>query len=123
MTHDPPGTPSAAAADSPPRAKPRLWLWFVVGFLIVSFGLLLFVRTTALHPSGRFMVTVWLWQWYLFEFGEIARGLAGPRLLGPGNRDPAAAIVAALQHVLLAIGAGVASMAVGWLVHRLRGLR
>lgn len=62
-----------------PRVRPRLLRWFAVGFGVSFVGMLLLVTHVAMHPSGAFLVSCRLWQYYLIErrsaFGPSARTL------------------------------------------------
>ena len=97
------------------KRKLRLWLWFVIGFLLVFIGMSVTVTMYAMHPSGQFVVECSLWEYYLTEF----RGAAGPQVLGPGTGGLAAALKTALQHLLISAGGGTVFLGIGWIASRL----
>jgi hypothetical protein len=99
------------------RALPRMWPWFVTGFLIVFVAMLFAVTKYSMLPSGRAVVASPLWRYYVIE-GRRALGTSGA--LGPASGSSSMAIGTALGHMFWSMVAGTASVAVGAVVHSLR---
>jgi hypothetical protein len=95
--------------------KPRLWRWFVIGFLVVFATLSVTVKMLALHPSGMRVIQCRLW-WYYFL--EVQR--ASHDTLGPGSGDASAAFETILEHLLVSCAGGVGMVGIAWLVHLLK---
>ncbi|MGD9128256.1 MAG: hypothetical protein PVH19_12840 [Planctomycetia bacterium] len=94
--------------EEKPASKRRLWLWFVVGFLVVFLVMSFAMKMLALHPSGQFARYCPLWKYYIIEI----RRAMGPssRMLGPTSGCSAAAITVAFQHILCSAVGGFVSL-------------
>jgi hypothetical protein len=104
--------------DNQPARKGRLWPWFVIGFLIVFVGLALAVTMLSLHPSGRYVVSCKLWQYYVLEFRKWLNSSGN---LGPTTGNDERALLMLCQHVLFSLAGGAAALAIGWVVRKVRG--
>lgn len=100
-----------------PRSKGRLWPWFLMGFLLVFIGLALTLTMSAMHPSGAFVVASPLWMYYLLE---IQRAWTATDAIGPDSGSTSAAIVVALQHILISLAGGAVFLGIGWGWHKVR---
>ena len=96
----------------------RLWLWFVIGFLLVFIMMALFVTMYSLHPSGNAAVACRLWEYYFIEF----RRVVGPynNILGPATGSSSTAIETAFFHVLFSVIGGAVLAGVGWCVRKIK---
>jgi hypothetical protein len=91
----------------------RLWLWFIVGFLLVFIGL------AAAYPihffDGRAVYATKLWHYY---FLEIRQAWSASGNLGPTSGNAGAALGTAAIHVLFAVLGGAVAMAFGWFIRK-----
>lgn len=99
-----------------PVRRPRLWPWFIVGFLLVFVGLLLFFTRILMHPSGAYAVEYPLWRYY----GSVIPRLFGVRYLGPATVNDSYLLPTVAFHLLLSAGGGCVALGLGWLIRRLR---
>ena len=95
-----------------PKRRPRLWPWFVGGFLACFVGML--VGATALSYRGNALWQVPLWYFYWLEFPNPF----GFRAIGPN--DGSAFYVYALQHLGASLVSGAAMVGLRWLVGKVR---
>jgi hypothetical protein len=98
--------------------RPRLWLWFVAGLLIVFVGMLFVVTMFTSDPSGEYLVRCKLWQYYVIELqrAQHPRG----NLIGPLTPEHPAVGTIALQHLLISIAGGGVALAAGWVLRRIK---
>lgn len=102
------------------RPRKRWWLWFLAGFLVVFVGTSLTITMYSMRPSGDGVVACKLWQYYLIE---IRRALTSPGVAGPASGSGSAALVTALQHLLVSAAGGAVVMGIGWLIYKVKGHR
>jgi hypothetical protein len=99
--------------EQPAKKGPRLWLWFVLGFLIVFVGLALL---WPMHfNDGRSLRQTWLWQYYMLAI-ELERNSSGN--LGPTSGNAAAAMRVFGMHLVLSAGGGIVNAAIGWAIRK-----
>ena len=101
-----------------PRHKRRLWLWFVVGFLIVLVGMSVTITMYSMRPSGDALVVCKLWQYYVIE---IRRALSSSNALGPASGSGSDAVTTAFQHFLCSVAGGAVMMGIGWGFYKVKG--
>jgi hypothetical protein len=94
-------------------------VWFLAGFLIVFVGMLLFLKTYDLLPSGRGIVQVSLWQYYEQRIPK----LFAAQPLGSGTRGSSGLMTTLFQHVISAALGGIVALAIGWKVEKRRQRR
>jgi hypothetical protein len=102
-----------------PSRQRGLWLWFLVGFVIVFVGMSFFVTMHAMHPSGGFaVIRCSLWQYYAIE---IPRTFSlAPRNLGPATGS-SSVVETALMHLIFSVVGGVAMLGIGLFVRKMKG--
>jgi hypothetical protein len=100
---------STSALEIPKRRVLRKW--FMVGFLVVFVGLLLFGRQISLVPSGRAAVETRLWQYYWIQLNQSLRSSGN---LGPTTGSGQVAVVTFLEHVFCSVIGGAIVLGVGW---------
>jgi hypothetical protein len=61
--------------------RPRIW--FFIGFVLVFVGILLFVQTYEMLPSGEGVIKVSLWHYYGVAFHNAFM----PHAFGPGTNS------------------------------------
>lgn len=105
--------------DGQSRPPARLWLWFLVGFLIVFVGMLHFFKIYDMHPSGRGIVRINLWQYYSWRVPQLFT----VQEMGPGNTTSSAVFRTLTQHSICAGLGGLVAGMIGWKVHRRRQQR
>ena len=104
-------TPSLIDGNKiPPRRRSSLWIWFVVGFLIVL--ILLAITLTVNRYNGRGLQQTKLWYYYVWEIPRLFR--AEP--LGPGSGN--AVVTVAFEHFAASLAGGAIAAVVGWAVRR-----
>jgi hypothetical protein len=113
MMDSAPGTSSPAGTTG---HRVCLRWWFVWGFLLVFIGMLLFVHSHTMLPSGGGIVSVSLWQHYLIE----ARRTFSSSDLGPISGGGSAAMMTFFQHVLCAALGGAAMLGIGFAAGKLK---
>jgi hypothetical protein len=96
-----------------PSHQPRLWIWFVVGFLVVMVGLLFYPMY---FYDGRALFAVPVWRYYALE---IQRAWSSSGSLGAPSGASEAAVTIVLEHLLFAVIGGAIAMGMGWLASRL----
>lgn len=109
-------TPTNTTQTTAPARRPRLWPWFVVEFLLVFVGLLLFYTRLQMHSSGAYAVDYPLWRYY----GSAIPRLFGVRHLGPATGADSYLLPTVTFHLLLSAGGGCVALGLGWLRRRLR---
>lgn len=114
MSHGSSGKVQGSAGSAKRRVLLR---WFVAGFLLAFAGILFGTSMYTMSPSGRGIISMPLWRYYVTEFG---RSFSGPRTLGLSNDGPAAFLENLVTHVLASILAGTVMLGLGWLVARRR---
>lgn len=103
------------AAD--PTTRWGLWPWFIAGFVVVFLGMSVAVTMHSMLPSGRGVVGLPLWRYYIVELGRALTSSGG---LGPSSRSGTAALTTAFQHLLCSTVGGTVTAGVAWAVKRLR---
>jgi len=88
--------------------KRRLWLWFVVGFLVGFLALAAFYPTY--FYDGRSLRPTRLWQYYLLE---VQRSANSTGHLGPTSGNTSAALTTAGMHIAVASVAGAIALGIG----------
>jgi hypothetical protein len=102
-------TPSPSASDQPPKKRRRLWLWFIVGFVVVFVGMAL---GWPMHfYDGRSVRQARLWQYYLLEI-QLESNSSGA--IGPTSGNAAAALGVAATHFVISAVAGAVTAVIGW---------
>lgn len=96
---------------------PRLWVWFLAGFVLVFVTTAITVTAFSMHPSGQSVTAVRLWKYYILE---IQREFTSSGNLGPRTGSFAGVFEMALQHLLFSAAGGVAMMGFAWFVLRAR---
>jgi hypothetical protein len=103
--------------EKQPRRKGRLWIWFVVGFILVLVCTSVTVTMYPLRPSGDALVACKLWKYYLIEIQRLRSGSA----VGPASGSSSAAAMTALQHLLISAAGGVGMLGIGWVYYKVKG--
>lgn len=116
MPNDP-DIPAEQAEQGQGTRRRGLLPWFVAGFLVVFVGMLLFVRMLSMHPSGEFVFSCSLWQYYSME---IPRVFSPSRILGPVPDNGSAVALTVIQHVLCSIAGGVMMLGIGWCIRKMK---
>lgn len=98
-------------------SKLRLWLGFVVGFLVVWIGLALLIETYPLAADGSHSIRCKLWKYYIVE---IRRAFNQSGDIGQSSGSVPAAATTFIQHSLIAAAGGAAALAAAWMVHGAR---
>lgn len=105
--------PPATATSPPSPKRRRLWLWFLVGFVVV------FLALAMLYPmysfDGRAVHRTTLWRYYLLEMQQAWNSTGA---IGPTSGNSAAGLTTFVIHVLISAVAGTGAMAVGWILQR-----
>jgi hypothetical protein len=102
-------TPSTSASEQRTKKRRRLWLWFIVGFVVVFVGMAL---VWPMHfYDGRSVRQASLWQYYLLE---IQLELHSSDAIGPTSGNAAAALGVATTHFVISAVAGVVTTGIGW---------
>jgi hypothetical protein len=120
MTPHAPATPASTPSEAYAVRLPRLWVWFVAGFVLVFITAALTVSTFSWHPSGQTVTQVRLWRYYIIE---IQRELTSSGNLGPTSGSFAAMLRMALEHLLFSAAGGAAMLAFAWFVLRPRRVK
>ena len=97
--------------------KRRRRYWFLSGFVPVFLGMLFFASMYPMHPSGQYVFKCKLWEYYLIELRTFNLGV---ETLGPTSGHTSAALLVALEHLVLSTIAGLLMMGLGWGVYRIR---
>jgi hypothetical protein len=81
--------------------RPRIW--FVIGFLLVFIGMLLFVHMYVMLPSGQGLVKCPLWRYY----GSELYNAATPHPVGPAAGNGSGLGKTLFFHVLFSVLGGL----------------
>ncbi|HEY4262228.1 MAG TPA: hypothetical protein VGM98_18820 [Schlesneria sp.] len=98
------------------RRPARLWLWFLVGFLVVFVGMLQYVKIYDMLPSGRGLARINLWQYYAQRLPH----LFAAQPLRPGGTSSSGVFRTITDHVICAGMGGLVAGMIGWKVNRRR---
>lgn len=107
--------PEGSAKETPPPPRRRLWVWFVIGFVLVFFGLAI---AYPMHfYDGLTVRQTMLWHYYILE---IDLAWNDPGLVGPTTGNSAVAIKIFVQHLCFSALGGVVNMAIGSIVKKVQ---
>jgi hypothetical protein len=98
-------------------AKPQLQYWFLAGFLLVLITMALTVTSYTFTPSGSGIMACKLWKYYQIE---LSRAFSGNRALGPTSGSTNAAMIVAIEHLLISATGGLIAVGIGWAVGKYR---
>lgn len=111
--------PTKEFPSGAPVSSRRLWLWFLSGFAIVFVGILLFMKTYDLIPSGRGVVQMSLWQYYAQRLPK----LFAAQPVGPSSGSSSGVMTTLFQHTISAALGGAVTLAIGWKAEKRRQRR
>jgi hypothetical protein len=97
------------------RRTTRLWIWFLVGFVVVFVGSLFVIQMTFMRPQGDAVESCKLWKYYAVELPK----LFSTQALGPATGSGSAALTTLFQHVLISSVGGAFTLAVGARLRRI----
>jgi hypothetical protein len=100
------------------RRRGRLWIWFVIGFLLVFVCTSVTVTMYPMRPSGDALVACKLWKYYVIE---IRRALSSTNAVGPASGSFSAMVMTTFQHLLCSVAGGAGMVAIGWGFRKVKG--
>ena len=95
----------------------RPQVWFVIGFLLVFVGMLLFDKMYTMLPSGQGVIQCPLWRYYGIELHKAFM----PHALGPGDSGGSAFGETLFFHFLFSVVGGFVFVGASKLLSKRKG--